>query len=67
MRYWVVGGEYCDCCFKKLVPGTETVHGPYHEELHAQNEWKRLTYRDHCTATMRYSIAVEPGTHHAPH
>ena len=24
-RYWVVGGEYSDCRFKNLEPGTEKI------------------------------------------
>ena len=26
-RYWVVGGEYSDCRFKNLEPGTEKTTG----------------------------------------
>jgi hypothetical protein len=26
----------------------------------ARTEWQRLTFRDHCGATERYSICVEP-------
>jgi hypothetical protein len=59
-RYWVIGGHYADCCFKELEPGTEVVHGPFSDELKARMEWQRLTFRDHCTATERYSICVEP-------
>ena len=59
-RYWVVGGEYSDCDFRDLQPGTEKVHGPYNDELKARMEWQRLTFRDHCGATERYSICVEP-------
>jgi hypothetical protein len=59
-RYWVVGGEYADCGFNNLEPGTETVHGPYSNELHARTEWQRLTFRDRCGATTRYSILIEP-------
>jgi len=30
------------------------------EELKARMEWQRLTFRDRCAATERYSICVEP-------
>ena len=66
-RYWVVGGEYRDCCFDKLVPGTEKIQGPYETELRARMAWQRLTYRDHCAATERYSIAIEPEIAAAAH
>jgi hypothetical protein len=59
-RYWVIGGDYNDCRFSDIKPGTETVHGPYDNEVKARTEWQRLTFRDHCGATTRYSICVEP-------
>ena len=59
-RYWVIGGEYQDCYFKDLKPGTETVHGPYSDEVKARMEWQRLTFKDRHAATERYSICVEP-------
>ena len=59
-RYWVIGGDYSDCRFQDIEPGTQTVHGPYENELKARTEWQRLTFRDHCGATTRYSICVEP-------
>jgi len=59
-RYWVIGGDYSDCRFQDLEPGTQTVHGPYENEVKARTEWQRLTFRDHCGATTRYSICMEP-------
>jgi len=59
-RYWVVGGEYRDCGFCELEPGTEVIAGPFADELKARMQWQRLTFRDHCAATERYSICVEP-------
>lgn len=58
-RYWVVGGDYADCGFTRLQPGTAIVHGPFNDEVRARTEWQRLTFRDHCGATTRYSICVE--------
>ena len=60
-RYWVVGGEYADCAFSQIQPGTAKVCGPFNDELHARMEWQRLTFRDGCAATERYSICAEPG------
>lgn len=59
-RYWIIGGHYSDCAFTRIEPGTERVSGPFHDELKARMEWQRLTFRDHCGATERYSICVEP-------
>ena len=59
-RYWVVGGDYADSQFAKIVPGTETISGPFPDEFRARTEWQRLTFRDRCAALTRYTIAVEP-------
>jgi hypothetical protein len=59
-RYWVIGGDYSDCQFKNLKPGTEKISGPFKDKLRARMEWQRLTFRDRCGATERYSICVEP-------
>jgi hypothetical protein len=59
-RYWVIGGDYTDPAFRSLEPGSEIVSGPFDDELRARMEWQRLTFRDHCGATTRYSICVEP-------
>lgn len=59
-RYWVIGGDYSDFRFSEIQPGTEKVLGPYDNEVKARTEWQRLTFRDHCGATTRYSICVEP-------
>ena len=56
----MIGGDYSDCRFKDIEPGTEIMHGPYDDEVKARTEWQRLTFRDHCGATTRYSICVEP-------
>ena len=59
-RYWIVGGEYEDPDFRALIPGSETMAGPFDDERKARNEWLRLTYRPGTDpATTRYSIATE--------
>ena len=60
-RYWVIGGEYEDPNFRALIPGTETMAGPFETEQKAKTEWQRLTCcpdRSSCAA-VRYSIAAE--------
>lgn len=58
-RFWVVGADYADCNCDKPMDGTQSLHGPYNDELRARTEWQRLTFRDRMEATRRYSIAVE--------
>ena len=47
------------CQFDEVVPGTEEISGPFPDATRARTEWQRLTFRDRCGATTRYSIAVE--------
>ena len=60
-RFWVIGGEYRDPGFRSLVPGTETMAGPFDDERRARTEWTRLNGcpdKSGC-ATIRFSIAAE--------
>ena len=36
-RYWVIGGEYQDPDFRALIPGTETMAGPFEDERKAKD------------------------------
>jgi len=58
-RYWVLGGEYRDCRFDEVLPGTEEISGPFPDINRARTEWTRLTFRDHLGATNRYVITEE--------
>ena len=58
-RYWVLGGEYRNCCFDEVVPGTEEISGPFPDLQRARTEWTRLTFRDRLAATTRYVITQE--------
>jgi hypothetical protein len=58
-RYWVIGGDYRDCRFDAIVPGTEEISGPFPDSNRARTEWQRLTFRDRLSATKRYVITDE--------
>ena len=58
-HYWVIGGDYRDCGFEAVVPGTHEISGPFCDRHRALTEWRRLTFRDHMAATTRYVIAEE--------
>ena len=49
-----------DAVFRVGVSVWERYTGPYNDELKARMEWQRLTFKDRCDATERYSICVEP-------
>jgi hypothetical protein len=61
-NYWVIGGEFTDTSFKKLVPGaTEDRLGPYGTYREAYQAWQlraRATIDDAC---VRYRIVDEHG------
>jgi len=59
-RYWVVGGLYRDAAFEALVPGTERVVGPFHEETEARHAWRILAEQSRSACLARFSITVEP-------
>ena len=58
-RYWVIGGDYRDCQFDEIVPGTEEISGPFPDPTRARTEWQRLTFRDRLGATKRYVTTHE--------
>ena len=58
-RYWVIGGDYRDCQFDEIVPGTEEISGSFPDPTRARTEWQRLTFRDRLGATKRYVITHE--------
>ncbi|MGH6706452.1 MAG: DUF4170 domain-containing protein [Sphingomicrobium sp.] len=58
-KYWVLGGEYRDCRFDEVMPGTEEISGPFTDLHRARTEWTRLTFRDRRAATTRYVITQE--------
>ena len=58
-RYWVIGGDYRDCQFDEIVPGTEEISGPFPDPTRARTEWQRLTFRDRLGATKLYVITHE--------
>jgi hypothetical protein len=58
-RFWVLGGDYRNCRFDEIVPGTEEISGPFPNLQRARTEWQRLTFRDRLGATTRYVITAE--------
>ncbi len=58
-RFWVVGGEYADTAFTRMVPGTETIVGPLPSREAALAEWRRLSERGRAECLRRYAIASE--------
>ena len=54
--YWVVGGEYADTSFTKIVAGKELeVYGPF-ESREALGFWRGITSKTVDDALVRYDI-----------
>ena len=58
-KYWIVGGEYTDTAFERLVEGTERVVGPFASRELALRIWRRLATETRSNCHARYTIAVE--------
>ena len=58
-RIWVVwGGVFTDTDFRTLEPGTEELHGPFHDEETANRIWRDETRRKVDIATHRLFVLV---------
>ncbi|MBX6322007.1 MAG: hypothetical protein IRY94_09290 [Rhodospirillaceae bacterium] len=55
--FWVVGGEYTDTDFARLVEGTGQVYGPFDSYEEARAVWERQSLATRCRALMRFAIA----------
>ncbi len=62
-RIWVVwGGVFTDFDFRVLEPGTEELHGPFHDEERALRAWRDETRRKVDIATHRLFVLVATPT-----
>ncbi|MHA1563782.1 MAG: DUF4170 domain-containing protein [Alphaproteobacteria bacterium] len=58
--FWVVGGEYADTSFTKIVGnGQETREGPFGDIAEARTVWKGLSMASVDNAHVRYRIERE--------
>ncbi len=58
-KYWVVGGEYLDTEFDRIVDGTQQLVGPFQCRDMAMDEWKKLASATRSSCLTRYTIAEE--------
>lgn len=55
-KYYVIGGEYADTSFTRIVDGKdEEIHGPFGER-EAHEFWRAITARTVDNAMVRYRI-----------
>lgn len=59
-RFWIVGGEYDDQNFERLVRGTERLVGPFANRTAAEHAWRDLATATRPSCYTRFAIAEEP-------
>ena len=57
--FWVVGGEYVDMSFSRLVEGKDRLIGPFQESADAYRAWRALAFATSAQANVRFSIVEE--------
>lgn len=56
-RIWIVwGGIFRDTSFREIEPGTEELHGPFHDEETALRAWRDETRRKVDIASHRLFV-----------
>jgi len=58
-RFWIVGGEYTDTSFDRMVDGTRQLHGPFNRYEDALSLWHRLADATRSICTARFVITHE--------
>ncbi|MBM3491549.1 MAG: hypothetical protein FJX68_14100 [Alphaproteobacteria bacterium] len=58
-KYWIVGGEYTDTRFERLIEGSERPMGPYASREVALGTWRRLAADTKANCHARHTIAEE--------
>lgn len=66
-RYWVIGGEYADTTFTKVVGGREERLGPFATYDDAKATWQHRAWATVDSATHRYRIEEEGGAGEETH
>jgi hypothetical protein len=58
-RFWVVGSEFTDVSFSRLVPGNGRMDGPFEAYDEAKRTWTERTSETRSSATARFTIVRE--------
>lgn len=61
-QYWVIGGEYADHDFTRIVDGTQQVAGPFPDHAEATRVWREQSNASRYRALTRYTIAATSGS-----
>ncbi len=55
-QYWVIGGEYRDTRFDRIVDGNEEWFGPFRSYEEAKKEWSKHAWQTVDDCHVRYRI-----------
>ena len=58
-QFWVIGGEYADTRFERLVNGGAKALGPYTSYDDALEAWREVAVETRPIAHMRFTIAAD--------
>lgn len=58
-QFWVIGGEYADTTFDRLVDGGATALGPFESYDAALEAWREVAVETRPMAHMRFTIATD--------
>jgi len=64
-QFWVIGGEYADTTFERLVNGGAKALGPYASYDAALEAWRAISIETRPVAHIRYTIAAAELPQHA--
>ena len=58
-RFWVIGGEYANTAFDRVIEGTEKILGPYLNHEDAHRAWERVAVETRSICLARFTIVRE--------
>lgn len=58
-RYWVIGGEYANTAFDRVVEGTERILGPFLCQEEAHRAWESVAVETRSICLARFTIVRE--------
>ncbi|MDF1794883.1 MAG: hypothetical protein P1U88_23450 [Thalassobaculaceae bacterium] len=58
-RYWVIGGEYANTAFDRVIEGTERILGPYLCRDEAHKAWEEVAVATRSICLARFTIVQE--------
>jgi len=60
-KFWVIGGEYTDSRFERLVDGTEQMFGPFPSRDDALQVWRKVAMDTRSLCMARFVVVGEGG------